>query len=91
MTGGPDDGPWGGGLSIPVPDMTNIDSDTVFFDTVYNPVETPLLKAARERGCRTIDGVQMFVRQAAAQFELWTGHAAPVDLFDRLCREKLGS
>lgn len=86
MTGGPDPD----GLSIPIPDMTHIDADTVFFDTVYNPVETPMLRAARERGCRTIDGVEMFVRQAAAQFELWTGKTAPVTLFDRLCRERLG-
>jgi 3-dehydroquinate dehydratase/shikimate dehydrogenase len=85
MTGGPDPD----GLSIPIPEMTNIDENTVFFDTVYNPVETPMLRAARERGCRTIDGVEMFVRQAAAQFELWTAKTAPVTLFDRLCRERL--
>jgi len=85
MAGGPDPD----GLSIPVPDMPNVGPDTVFFDTVYNPVETPMLKAARERGCKTIDGVEMFVRQAAAQFELWTGKEAPVQLFDRICREKL--
>ena len=87
MAGGPDPE----GLSIPIPGMTNIDQDTVFFDTVYNPVETPMLKAARARGCRTIDGVEMFVKQAAAQFELWTGKPAPIELFDRLCREKLAT
>jgi len=87
MTGGPDPD----GLSIPIPDMANIGPETVFFDTVYNPVETPMLKAARERGCKTIDGVEMFVKQAAAQFELWTGTPAPVELFDRLCREKLSA
>ena len=87
MTGGPDPE----GLSIPIPEMTNIGPETVFFDTVYNPIETPMLKAARERGCRTIDGVQMFVKQAAAQFELWTGEEAPIELFDRLVREKLST
>ncbi len=87
MAGGPDPD----GFSIPIPGMTNIDQDTVFFDTVYNPVETPMLKAARARGCRTIDGVEMFVKQAAAQFELWTGKPAPIELFDRLCREKLAT
>ncbi len=86
MAGGPDPD----GLSIPIPDMPALPPETVFFDTVYNPIETPMLRAARERGYRTIDGVQMFVRQAAAQFELWTGHAAPVELFDRLVRERLG-
>jgi shikimate 5-dehydrogenase len=86
MAGGPDPD----GLSIPIPDMPPLPPETVFFDTVYNPIETPMLKAAKERGYRTIDGVQMFVRQAAAQFELWTGQAAPVELFDRLVRERLG-
>jgi 3-dehydroquinate dehydratase/shikimate dehydrogenase len=87
MTGGPDPD----GLSIPIPDMPNLSPDTVFFDTVYNPIETPMLKAAKERGYRTIDGVQMFVKQAAAQFEIWTGQAAPEDLFDQLVRDKLGA
>ena len=86
MAGGPDPD----GLSIPIPDMPALPPKTVFFDTVYNPIETPMLKAAKERGYRTIDGVQMFVRQAAAQFELWTGKPAPVELFDRLVRAKLG-
>ncbi|MAO22365.1 MAG: type I 3-dehydroquinate dehydratase [Phycisphaerae bacterium] len=85
MTGGPDPD----GLSIPIPDMPNLSPDTVFFDTVYNPIETPMLKAAKERGYRTIDGAAMFVKQAAAQFEIWTGQAAPEDLFDTLVREKL--
>ncbi|GAB5495555.1 MAG: shikimate dehydrogenase [Phycisphaerales bacterium] len=86
MTGGP--GPEG--LSIPVHELAGkLPPETVFFDTVYNPIETPMLKAAREYGFRTIDGVEMFVRQAAAQFELWTGEKAPVQLFDRLVREKL--
>lgn len=54
---------------------------TVVFDTIYNPVETRLLRDARAAGCRVIPGAEMFVRQAAAQFELWTGHAAPMELF----------
>lgn len=87
MTGGPNPE----GLSIPVHELAGkLSPDTVFFDTVYNPIETPMLKAAKEHGFRTIDGVEMFVRQAAAQFELWTGKGAPVQLFDRLVREKLG-
>ena len=85
MTGGPDPD----GLSIPIPDMPPLPPETVFFDTVYNPIETPMLKAAKEHGYRTIDGVQMFVKQAEAQFELWTGQSAPEDLFDTLVRKKL--
>jgi 3-dehydroquinate dehydratase/shikimate dehydrogenase len=51
----------------------------VVFDMVYEPRETPLVAAARARGCVTIDGVEMLVAQAVRQFETWTGVAAPVD------------
>ena len=50
------------------------------FDLVYNPLETPLLREARRRGIETISGVEMFVHQGARQFELWTGHPAPMDV-----------
>ncbi len=45
----------------------------VVFDTVYNPEQTLLVRDARARGCGTITGVELFVRQAAKQFELFTG------------------
>jgi 3-dehydroquinate dehydratase/shikimate dehydrogenase len=45
----------------------------VVFDTVYNPENTLLVKEARAVGCRTVTGVDMFVRQAAIQFKLWHG------------------
>jgi 3-dehydroquinate dehydratase/shikimate dehydrogenase len=47
------------------------------FDMVYNPLETPLIKLARERGIPTIGGLEMFVQQGARQFEIWTGKPAP--------------
>jgi len=49
----------------------------VVFDTVYNPENTLLVKQARDVGCRTVTGVEMFVRQAAEQFHLWHGSEAP--------------
>ncbi|WP_319522164.1 shikimate dehydrogenase [uncultured Desulfosarcina sp.] len=52
-------------------------------DIVYNPLETKLLKAAREAGCAVVDGVAMFVHQGALQFERWTGLKAPVQLMKR--------
>ena len=48
-------------------------------DIVYNPRDTQLLKDAKAAGCRTIPGLEMFLHQAAAQFELWTNQAAPTD------------
>jgi len=49
------------------------------FDMVYDPVETRLLKIAKERGAQIIPGIEMFVHQAARQFEIWTGKPAPWD------------
>jgi len=47
------------------------------FDLVYNPIETPLLRMARQKGIAAISGVEMFVQQGARQFEIWTGKPAP--------------
>jgi 3-dehydroquinate dehydratase/shikimate dehydrogenase len=49
----------------------------VVFDMVYDPVETRLLQVARAKGIAVIPGVEMFVHQAARQFEIWTGKPAP--------------
>jgi 3-dehydroquinate dehydratase / shikimate dehydrogenase len=49
------------------------------FDMVYDPPETRLLKLAKERGAQIIPGIEMFVHQAARQFEIWTGKPAPWD------------
>ena len=50
---------------------------SVVFDMVYDPVETHLLQVARAKGIAVIPGVEMFVQQAARQFEIWTGKPAP--------------
>jgi 3-dehydroquinate dehydratase / shikimate dehydrogenase len=47
------------------------------FDMIYDPPETKLMKMARERGAQLIPGIEMFVHQAARQFEIWTGKPAP--------------
>ena len=49
-------------------------------DIVYNPRETKLLQDAKHMDCKTIPGMEMFLHQAAAQFEMWTGRPAPVDV-----------
>jgi 3-dehydroquinate dehydratase/shikimate dehydrogenase len=59
------------------------------FDTVYNPETTMLLREARERGCHTLTGVDMFVRQAGLQFELFTGRQPPYELMFKLVRRAL--
>jgi 3-dehydroquinate dehydratase/shikimate dehydrogenase len=47
------------------------------FDMVYDPAETRFLQMARARGADVIPGSEMFVHQAARQFEIWTGKPAP--------------
>lgn len=60
--------------------MSSINEYMVVFDTVYNPENTVLIKHAKQAGARLITGVDMFVRQAAYQFRLFTGQDAPTDL-----------
>jgi 3-dehydroquinate dehydratase/shikimate dehydrogenase len=61
----------------------------MIFDTVYNPLETLLVRDAIQAGCRTITGLEMFVRQAAMQFEAWTDRPAPRDLMRDVVVERL--
>lgn len=61
----------------------------VVFDIVYNPRITSLLKFAREVGCKTVSGLEMFLNQAALQYELWTGQKAPVDIMREILEGKL--
>jgi 3-dehydroquinate dehydratase / shikimate dehydrogenase len=49
------------------------------FDMVYDPPETRFMKLAQARGAQVIPGIEMFVYQAARQFEIWTGKPAPFD------------
>jgi 3-dehydroquinate dehydratase/shikimate dehydrogenase len=61
------------------------------FDSVYNPIETKLLKLAQAKGCGTISGAEMFVHQAARQFEIWTGKPAPIDVMRQVLLRQLGA
>jgi 3-dehydroquinate dehydratase/shikimate dehydrogenase len=59
----------------------------VVFDTVYNPENTLLIKQAKKAKARVITGVDMFVRQAAYQYKLFTGRAAPVSLMRKTIKD----
>ncbi|HWA97271.1 MAG TPA: shikimate kinase, partial [Pirellulales bacterium] len=61
-------------------DASRLRPETVVFDTVYNPERTRLLREAGAGGCRTVSGIEMFIRQGALQFELFTGTPAPRDV-----------
>ena len=59
----------------------------IVFDLIYAPRETPLVAQAREAGCWTIGGIEMLIRQAEKQFEIWTGAPPPADLFRHATHE----
>ncbi|GAB5401802.1 MAG: shikimate dehydrogenase [Aureliella sp.] len=61
-------------------DKARLNDQTVVFDTVYNPEQTLLVKEARAVGCLVINGLDMFVRQAAYQYKLFTGLEPPSKL-----------
>jgi 3-dehydroquinate dehydratase/shikimate dehydrogenase len=61
----------------------------IVFDMIYHPENTMLIKLARERGCQTVTGVDMFLRQAALQFKLYTGQDAPIDVMVVALKHKL--
>ena len=58
-------------------------ADSWVADVIYRPLETPLIRSARERGCRVADGGGMVVYQAAASFRLFTGRVADEDAMYR--------
>ncbi len=63
----------------------------VVLDMVYNPLETLLARRAREQGKVVIPGLQMFIDQAARQFETWTGETAPRAVMEKAAREALSA
>jgi 3-dehydroquinate dehydratase/shikimate dehydrogenase len=61
----------------------------IVFDMVYNPLETTLIRRAREQGKLAVPGLNMFIEQAVRQFELWTGENAPRGLMEKAALEAL--
>ena len=58
-------------------DLSPLPEDAIVYDLVYAPLKTPLLAAARARGLKTVDGIDMLIAQAALAFELFFGAEPP--------------
>lgn len=65
-------------------DLSGLPDDALVYDVVYAPLETGLLKAARDRDLDTVDGLDMLIGQAALAFELFFGQTPPRDDDDAL-------
>jgi 3-dehydroquinate dehydratase/shikimate dehydrogenase len=70
-------------------DKKYLKEDMTVFDTVYNPSETRLLKEAREVGAKTVNGLSMFVNQAAQQYKLFINNEPDKELMANVLSEKL--
>ncbi|MBI4236378.1 MAG: shikimate dehydrogenase [Chloroflexi bacterium] len=64
---------------------------TLVCDLVYNPLETPLLRLARDRGASVLGGLGMLVYQGAASFHLWTGQEPPLRVMYEAARRPLAA
>ncbi|MDI9335538.1 MAG: shikimate dehydrogenase [Gammaproteobacteria bacterium] len=60
-------------------DVSWLPDDAIVSDIVYNPLETTLLKKAKERGLKCVDGLGMLLYQAQFAFQQWFGIKPPVD------------
>ncbi len=80
----------GAAAGLPLPARL-LNSRPLVLDCVYNPLCTPLLRAAQARGCRTVFGLEVFVRQGARQFKLFTGQTTPVETLQRAVLRRLGA
>ncbi len=65
-------------------DLSPLPDDALVYDLVYAPLETALLKAAREQGLEVVDGLDMLIGQAALAFEMFFGAAVPEGHDDEL-------
>lgn len=64
-------------------------SNLTVFDLVYRPIETYLLREAKKRGAKTVDGISMLVLQGAESLKIWTGKNPPIDVMEQKIRNIL--
>ena len=74
----------------PLPPGLTLDADTAVMDMIYRPLETTLLRQARQAGARTVSGLDMLVYQGVIAFERWTGTLPPADVMRAACLSALG-
>lgn len=65
-------------------DRSMLREDLIVSDVIYNPMETKLVKMAKEQGCKTFNGMYMLLYQGAEAFKIWTGKDMPVEHIKKL-------
>jgi shikimate dehydrogenase len=77
------------GEALPM-SIERLSTGALVADIIYTPLETPFLKAAKEKNCTILNGVGMFVYQGAIAFEKWTGIKPDTEKMIAIITEKLG-
>lgn len=67
----------------PLADTSALHSELVLYDTVFNPLDTLLMRQFRSAGAPAFGGLDMLVHQGARSFAIWTGVEPPVDVMKR--------
>lgn len=70
-------------------ETNKLQGNTLVFDTIYNPEQTLFIKGAKATGCPVVTGLQMFVRQAAYQYLLFTGKEPPIDVMVKTLKKAI--
>ena len=73
---------------IPLPSDL-LRANVLVYDLIYNPGETRLVREARSRGARAMNGLMMLVHQGALSFEMWTGQKAPIMIMQEAVAKRL--
>lgn len=81
-------GMWPNENETPLPEVF-LRQRIVVMDIVYQPLKTRFLREAEEKGCLTIDGIEMLARQAAGQLEIWTGQRFAINSIKEDLRKEL--
>lgn len=82
-----------GSDSIPIPSgvASFLEGSPLVFDAVYLPVETELIRRAKERRCPVVYGHEMLVHQGAEAVRIWTGRSAPLEVMKESLMGSLGA
>lgn len=65
--------------NTPLPDGVNLSGETLVYDTIYNPMETKLLREASSFGCQTVNGLDMLIIQGIRSLSWWTGKEIAIE------------
>jgi shikimate dehydrogenase len=78
-------------LDSPIANKNLLSNQQIIFDLIYHPLRTRLLDEAKSAGASTIGGLEMFIHQGAAAFQLWTGMEMPIDQVRCSLEDKLSA